>query len=205
MPLDSGYVLIQPCVACWREPTAMSRLLRVSWLSAGRHSIPEKGTWTFRMDEAATGEQTGQTASQRARHLGTQRTAAAQAAYSARCSPSPKQSSLSSAPSSHGAPAPEMCFHTGGPGQMWGRQPCSERSQEPLGHSLWLPSPVLWQAACVCLLRRPWGPSCCRQGPDHGDAPTALMLESLLTGLPCWVARDCAWPLVAHQLQPRVG
>lgn len=72
MPLDSGYVLIQPCVACWREPTAMSRLLRVSWLSAGRHSIPEQGTWTFRMDEAATGAQTGETASQRARHLGTQ-------------------------------------------------------------------------------------------------------------------------------------
>lgn len=72
MPLDSGYVLIQPCVACWREPTAMSRLLRVSWLSAGRHSIPEKGTWTFRMDEAATGAQTGQTASQRARHRGSE-------------------------------------------------------------------------------------------------------------------------------------
>lgn len=204
MPLDSGYVLIQPCVACWREPTAMSRLLRVSWLSAGRHSIPEKGTWTFRMDEAATGAQTGQTASQRARHRGSEDCCNTSCLPRA-VLPEPKAEQPELRPQQPWAPAPQMCFHTGGPGQMWGRQPCSERSQEPLGHSLWLPSPVLWQAACVCLLRRPWGPRCCRQGPDHGDAPTALMLESLLTGLPCWAARDCAWPLVAHQPQPRVG
>lgn len=204
MPLDSGYVLIQPCVACWREPTAMSRLLRVSWLSAGRHSIPEKGTWTFRMDEAATGEQTGETASQRARHLGTQRTAA-EASYSARGSPSAKQSSPSSAPGSHGAPAPRRASTRGARGR------CGAASPAPRGvRSHWdircgCRSPVPRQAACVRPLWRPWGPSCCRQGPDHGDAPTALMLESLLTGLRCWAARDCAWPLVAHQPQPRVG
>lgn len=187
MPLDSGYVLIQPCVACWREPTAMSRLLRVSWLSAGRHSILE----------LATGEETGEMASQRARHPGT---------LADRCRRSfPQQAVL---PECHpqwpwGTCPPAVLPHRGPRADV--RPPAPPRgSQEPPGHSLWVLSRPGRRAACMGLLQRPWGPSCSRQGPDRRDAPTTLMLESLLKGLPGRVAMDRASLLLAHRPQPRV-
>ena len=58
---------------------------------------------------------------------------------------------------------PQVCSHTGAPGQTRGRRPCSKRSQKPLGHALWLPSAVLWQAAWwVCA--QTLGPQLLRQG-----------------------------------------
>lgn len=112
MPLDSGYVLIQPCVACWREPTAMSRLLRVSWLSAGRHSIPEQGTWTFHMDEAATGAQTGETL-QRARHLGTRVDSCSTRFLQCAVLPEPKAQQRELRPQQPWGTCPQVCSHTG--------------------------------------------------------------------------------------------
>lgn len=67
-------------------------------------------------------------------------------------------------------------------------------SQEPPGHLLWVLSRPGRQATCMGLLQRPWGPSCCRQGPDRWDAPTTLMLESLPKGLPGRVMMDCLAP-----------
>ena len=193
MPLDSGYVFIQPCVACWREPTAMSRLLRVSWLSAGRHSIPEQGTWTFRMDEAATGAQTGETASEsqapgnsgaRLQHtLPTARGAPRAQSTAARAPPAAATGHLPPGVLPHRGPALR------GVRSHW--DTCCDCR------------PVLWQAACVGLPRRPRGPSCCRQGPDPGVAPT-IVLESLPTGLPRQATMDHALSLVAHRPQPRL-
>ena len=158
MPLDSGYVLIQPCVACWREPTAMSRLLRVSWLSAGRHSILE----------LATGEETGEMASQRARHPGT---------LADRCRRSfPQQAVL---PECHpqwpwGTCPPAVLLHRGPRADV--RPPAPPRgSQEPPGHSLWVLSPVLADGppAWVCC-RDPGALAVAGKGLTAGTLPRHL-------------------------------
>lgn len=189
MPLDSGYVLIQPCVACWREPTAMSRLLRVSWLSAGRHSILERGSHGG--GDGGDGFTGSQAPGNSGRPLqqklptagGAPRVPPAVAMGHLPPSCAPAQG----AQGRRGAAGPAP----GEPGATGtlavGAVPCPGR-----------------QAACMGLLQRPWGPSCCRQGPDRGDAPTTLMLESLPKGLPGWVTMDRAAPLLAHQPQPRV-
>lgn len=43
MPLDNGYVLIQPCVVCCREPTVTSKLLRVT--STITDKLCTEGSW----------------------------------------------------------------------------------------------------------------------------------------------------------------
>lgn len=113
MPLDSGVRVIQPCVACWREPNAMSRLLRVSWLSAGRHSIPEKALGPS-MGPRQPREVTGETASQRAGTWGLR--GPRQKLPTARGAPEPKQSSPRAPPPAATGHLPPGVLHHGEPG-----------------------------------------------------------------------------------------
>lgn len=99
---------------------------------------------------------------------------------------------------------PQACFHTGARGRCGATSPAPRGVREPLGHSLWLPSPSCGRPP-VSSAAETLGPPAAAgkgltRGRPHGAYVKCLPDRTALLG-----GKGCAWPLVAHQPQPRVG